>query len=234
MNRFDDITIERYLDGGMSSEEQDALRAAMADDPELRRRVMSEESMMRALRVDRDATQRNHAEMRSRLIAAIPTIAPSTMAPTSTAPRSRPHLRLRWPIIAIVALVGAWAAIDLLTLDDAVPPVRRAPGAAARAGDGASSRAAAPSGAAHSARATPAAAASEQSAPAHTNPLTPSVTAARQAPASSKRAKSRPSSVALDGAAEPSPAKPPEAASPLPKRTNTVAKTPVRIDGNDR
>lgn len=116
MNRVDDITIERYLDGRMDPAEQAAFKAQLATDASLRRRVASEESMIRALRADRSAARRDHAELRSRVLASIPVIAPAG------AVKTRPAVRrgLYWPFIATVAIVAGWIAIDI-----AVPELPR-------------------------------------------------------------------------------------------------------------
>jgi hypothetical protein len=113
MNRADDITIERYLDGRMDPAEQAAFKAQLATDASLRRRVASEESMIRALRADRSAARREHAELRSRVLASIPVIAPAGAA------KSRPAVRrgLYWPFIATVAIVAGWIAIDIAVPD---------------------------------------------------------------------------------------------------------------------
>ncbi|HVK36940.1 MAG TPA: hypothetical protein VNA88_00285 [Candidatus Kapabacteria bacterium] len=113
MNRVDDITIERYLDGRMDPAEQAAFKAQLATDASLRRRVASEESMIRALRADRSAARRDHAELRSRVLASIPVIAPAG------AVKTRPAVRrgLYWPFIATVAIVAGWIAIDIAVPD---------------------------------------------------------------------------------------------------------------------
>jgi hypothetical protein len=113
MNRVDDITIERYLDGRMDPAEQAAFKAQLATDASLRRRVASEESMIRALRADRGAARRDHAELRSRVLASIPVIAPAG------AVKTRPAVRrgLYWPFIATVAIVAGWIAIDIAIPD---------------------------------------------------------------------------------------------------------------------
>lgn len=118
MNRIDDNTIERYLDGSMSAAEHSRFQAMMADDPTLQRRVASEESMMRALRADRDVASRNHAAVRSRVLGSISQIAPASGAVALPPSRTRG----RWPLFGAVLVIATWVAIDLVNTPSVMPP----------------------------------------------------------------------------------------------------------------
>ena len=126
MNRIDDITIERYLGGGMSPAEQAQFRAMLAGDAALRRRVASEEAMLRALRADRAASARDHTAARARALEAVQRLAPAGAPATPSGDRSASAGR--WPIIGTLLLVGAWIAIDSVSFErDAARIVERVP-----------------------------------------------------------------------------------------------------------
>jgi hypothetical protein len=116
MNRIDDITIERYLTGEMSASEQAEFRALMASDSALKRRVLSEETMLRAMRADRDSAVRDHAAVRARVLGSIPHLAPS--GASIGASGSGAAFNPRWPIIGLVLLVASWIVIDVIALDE--------------------------------------------------------------------------------------------------------------------
>lgn len=129
MNRIDDITIERYLDGSMSAAEAAEFRALMASDPGLSRRVAAEESMLRAIRSDRDSSQRDHALARSRVLASITQIAPATGVPSHKLPH---HGRgARWQLYGTMLFLAAWIATDIIGVTmsngDALRPAATSP-----------------------------------------------------------------------------------------------------------
>jgi hypothetical protein len=241
MNRIDDITIERYLAGEMSPAEQAEFRALMASDTALRRRVASEETMVRAMRADREAARRDHADVRSRVLASIPAIAPAGTKPAPAAREAKGFLR--WPLFGVVVVVAGWVALDLVALDETGrgADVRRVDTAAAA--PRAAAPAAAPVDAPAPAIGTSAAAvegdrsstaAADDAAAAQQRPAVKAT--ARPVTAPSRDARVRATSTTEPAAvtSQPSDAASETPAQPkqLPKRTDNVARTNVKIDGD--